>query len=111
MLVFDHRQRRGLTEEALAALIGVSKHTVWRVEHGRRCGAETLSRFAHWLDIPTANFTNAPVPITVDAGDSLTSVRVLIERDHSLPEVAKASLFRIFEIGYQLAVKASAQGA
>ena len=58
--VRQHRQERGLTQQALAVAAGCSTPTIERLEAGRVPKLAILSRVADALDVPLAVLVATP---------------------------------------------------
>ena len=74
MIIRKLRLERGLTQDQLAAMAGISIRTLQRVERGAEASAETLKCIAAVLDLPFAELRKdivMPDPSPTNAGPIL----------------------------------------
>lgn len=56
-LIKDNRKKKGLTQDELAALIGISKNGLWNYENNKRkVNTDLLQKIAEVLNIPISEF-------------------------------------------------------
>ena len=58
-------RERGMTQQELARLAGISRSTVLHIVKGGHCGTETLERIAAALDVDVAELFTAPLDLGV----------------------------------------------
>lgn len=83
-------RERGMTQQELARLAGISRSTVLHVLKGGHCSTETLERIARALDVDVAELFTAPLDLGVRRDRMIAAV--LRELSDSVSEAVMADL-------------------